>query len=112
MSLHSDAERATNGHAEDLPRSEREPDEAMRRALREQGFILDEDAHGLRLSAYASRRPTGGPGLSPYDVVRLAAELEGGIVPSEERVRCPSCDAVAPPGADRCQWCSQPLPGD
>jgi hypothetical protein len=41
--------------------------------------------------------------------VRLAAELEGGVVPLEERIHCPVCDAVISPTDRICQWCSEPL---
>ena len=91
-----------------LPSAE-EREEARRLSLRRQGFVLNEDAHGLRLSGVASRPGGLSSELSPYDVVRLASELEGGVVPMEQRRRCPKCDAVVAHGDKQCQWCSEPL---
>jgi len=83
--------------------------EARRQSLSRQGFVVQEDAHGLRLSGVASRPGGLGSQLSPYDVIRLAAELEGGVIPVEQRKHCPKCDAVVNPGDKRCQWCSEIL---
>lgn len=91
-----------------LPSAE-EREEARRLSLSRQGFVLDEDVHGLRLSGVTSRPGGLSSQLSPYDVVRLAAELEGGVVPMEQRKRCPKCEAVVSPGDKQCQWCSEPL---
>jgi hypothetical protein len=82
---------------------------ATRTSLNRKGFILDEDSRGLRLSSVASRSAGPGAQLSAYDIVRLAADLEGGILPVEQRKRCPKCDAVISPGDKRCQWCSEVL---
>jgi hypothetical protein len=89
--------------------SDAEREEARRLSLSRQGFVLEEDAHGLRLSGVASRPGGLSSELSPYDIVRLAAELEGGVVPLEQRKRCPKCEAVVAPGDKQCQWCSEPL---
>jgi hypothetical protein len=94
---------------EDKLQSPEERDEVRRQTLSRQGFVVQEDAHGLRLSGVASRPGGLSSQLSPYDVVRLAAELEGGIVPVEQRKRCPKCDAVVNPGDKHCQWCSETL---
>jgi hypothetical protein len=91
-----------------LPSTE-EREEARKLSLSRQGFVVEEDAHGLRLSGLASRPGGLSSELSPYDVVRLAAELEGGVVPMDQRKRCPKCDAVVAPGDKQCQWCSEPL---
>jgi hypothetical protein len=71
--------------------------------LRNQGFVVEDDGQNVRL-----RAKTGGgkgSGLSASDIVRLAAELDGGILPPEKRIHCPKCDAVVPPGQAKCQWC-------
>ncbi len=94
---------------EDSLPSPEERDEARRQSLSRQGFVIQEDVHGLRLSGVSSRPGGLSSQLSPYDVVRLAAELEGGIVPIEQRKRCPKCEAVVNPGDKRCQWCSEEL---
>jgi len=86
-----------------------EREEARRLSLSRQGFVLEEDARGLRLSGVTSRPRGLSSQLSPYDVVRLAAELEGGVVPMDQRKRCPKCEAVVCPGDKQCQWCSEPL---
>jgi hypothetical protein len=83
--------------------------ETRKQSLSRQGFVVEEDVHGLRLSGVASRPGGLSSQLSPYDVVRLAAELEGGIVPIDQRKRCPKCDAVVSPGDKRCQWCGENL---
>jgi hypothetical protein len=93
----------------DALQSPEEIAEARKQALSRQGFVLQEDAHGLRLSGVSSRPGGLSSQLSPYDVIRLAADLEGGIVPIEQRKRCPKCDAVVNPGDKRCQWCSEIL---
>jgi len=78
--------------------------------LRDQGFVISQDAHGVRLGGTANLRSSGTGGLKSHEIVRLAADLDGGIVPPEDRVRCPKCDAVMPKTASRCQWCGAPLP--
>ena len=83
--------------------------EATRQSLREKGYILNEDARGLRLSGISTRGSKPMSDLSPYDVVRLAADLEGGLLPPDQRKHCPKCDAVVLPSDKRCQWCSEPL---
>ena len=108
METEVDAQKSEADQKDRLPSPE-ERAEARKQSLSRQGFVIQEDAHGLRLSGIASRPGGLRSQLSPYDVVRLAAELEGGVVPMEERKRCPKCDAVVNPGDERCQWCSEIL---
>jgi rRNA maturation endonuclease Nob1 len=109
METEVDSQKSEVDEKDTLPSPE-ERDEARRQTLSRQGFVLQEDAHGLRLSGIASRPRGLRSQLSPYDVVRLAAELEGSdIVPMEQRKRCPNCDAVVNPNDKRCQWCSEVL---
>ena len=108
MDTEVDSQKSEADQKDTLPSPE-ERAEARKQSLSRQGFVLEEDAHGLRLSGIASRPGGLRSQLSPYDVVRLAAELEGGVVPMEERKRCPKCDAVVNPGDKRCQWCSEIL---
>jgi hypothetical protein len=78
-------------------------------SLRGRGYVIDQDAHGVRISG----GPSGGldsETFSPYDVIRMAADLEGGVLPLDERVHCLKCDAVIPHGEGRCQWCGEPTP--
>jgi hypothetical protein len=82
--------------------------EEMAKALRDQGYVLSEDAHGLRLSGSPVSRGRGSGQLSVSDVIRMASEL-GGEVPAGQRGRCPKCDAVIDTAADRCEWCGQVL---
>jgi hypothetical protein len=91
-----------------LPSAE-ERTQATRNSLNRKGFILDEDVRGLRLSSVTTRSKGPGAQLSAYDIVRLAADLEGGIIPVEQRKHCPKCNAVVSPGDKRCQWCSEVL---
>ncbi len=79
-------------------------------SLRRQGFVVTEDARGVRLGGLPSPRFKGSSELRPGDIVRLAADLDGGVLPPEKRVHCPKCDAVVPAGSPRCQWCDTPLP--
>jgi hypothetical protein len=99
----------SNQNDEDPRPTQEERAEARKQSLSRQGFVVEEDAHGLRLSGVASRPGGLSSQLSPYDIVRLAAELEGGVVPIDQRKRCPKCEAVVNPGDKRCQWCSEPL---
>lgn len=80
--------------------------EDLAQSLRYQGYTVQEDKSGVRLSG--SPRISGLD--SPYDIVRMAAELEGGLKPDAERVRCPECDAVCPGSSTTCQWCGASLP--
>ncbi len=80
--------------------------EEWMRSLRDQGYLIDEDAHGVRLGG-APRSSSSG--LSPYEIVHLAADLEGGVPPPEKRRRCPHCDAVVASGLERCPWCGETI---
>jgi len=94
----------TTGSTEDEQFSEN-----LAQSLRDRGYVIDQDAHGVRISG----GPSGGldsESFSPYDVIRMAADLEGGVLPLDERVHCLKCDAVIPPGEGRCQWCGEPAP--
>jgi hypothetical protein len=91
----------TSGPTEELS-------EDLAASLRDQGYVISQDIHGVRLSgSLSSSRSDSGP-MSPYDIVRIAADLEGGVLPLEQRNRCSKCDAVIPVGDKRCQWCGQP----
>ncbi len=77
--------------------------------LKSQGYTIQEDAHGIRISGHPTGRLRGTERLSASDVVRMAADLDGGI-PSPDKVRrCPKCDAVIPIDSKRCHWCGQAL---
>lgn len=73
--------------------------------LRQQGYIVDQDAHGVRIGGRLTGASSYDRGLSSSDIVRLAAELNGGLPSSSERKHCPKCEAMLPPGESRCQWC-------
>ena len=91
-----------------LPRNE-QFSETLAEALRDRGYVIDQDAHGVRISG----GPSGGldsETVSPYDVIRMAADLEGGVLPLGKRVHCLKCDAVIPPDMSSCQWCGEPAP--
>ena len=91
------------------PQSRGELKEQTARFLRERGYLLNEDAHGLRISG----NPSGGPSgftLSPSDIVRLAAELDGGVKQAASLQTCPKCQARTPAGQAKCQWCGEPFP--
>jgi hypothetical protein len=90
---------ATTTHRDDLIES-----------MRRQGFVIGEDSKGVRLSGNLSPRFHDTTGLRPADIVRLVADMDGGVLPPEKRTRCPKCDAVVAAGSARCQWCDTPLP--
>jgi ribosomal protein S27AE len=77
----------------------------LAQALRDQGYLVDEDVRGLRISGHLSTMGTNSGKLSSYDILRMAADLEGGLQKPEERRRCPNCDAVLPKGHTSCDWC-------
>ena len=78
-------------------------------ALRGMGFKLTEEPQGARISS-ASRIGRPPAALSPSDVVRLAAEMEGGVKPRGQLPVCPKCQGLSPIGQSKCQWCGEPLP--
>jgi hypothetical protein len=77
----------------------------LAKALRDQGYVIHNDGKGVHLGGALVSR--GGPStpISPYDVVRMAADMEGGVSPPEKLLPCPQCEALVPPGEKRCQWC-------
>ncbi len=91
------------------PEARREFSENTAQALRGMGYTLSEDPRGARIS---SAPRMGGPpaALSPSDVVKLAAELEGGVKPRGQLPVCPKCQGLSPIGQAKCQWCGEPLP--
>ena len=85
--------------------------EDLAQELRHQGYAIQEDAHGIRISGGLPGRGSAA-GMSPYDVIRMASDLEGGLPSPDELKRCPQCEAVVPPGGTRCQWCETPIETD
>jgi hypothetical protein len=87
---------------EELPRN-------VTDSLRDRGYVISEDARGFRISGmpYTGRGDTAE--LTPGEVVRMAAELEGGTGDISELQDCPNCQAKSPSAADTCQWCGHPL---
>jgi hypothetical protein len=82
--------------------------EDLAQELRHQGYAIQEDAHGIRIGGGLPGRGSAA-GMSPYDVIRMASDLEGGLPNPDELKRCPQCEAVVPPGSTRCQWCETPI---
>lgn len=94
------------------PDEDEDLDGHMLHHLREQGYVISQDGDGLRLDSSLSR-PGGGAGtMSPHDIVKLVADMEGGVVPPAKRLHCPKCQAMTPSGETRCQWCGEPLQQD
>ena len=83
--------------------------EDMAKALRDQGYVLSEDARGLRISGAPVQRGKTTGELSVSDVIRMASDL-GGSLPAEKRIHCPKCDAVVANDVGRCPWCGQAIP--
>jgi hypothetical protein len=105
----SKAEHDQTSAQEETGFSTREREEAHRKMLRSKGYVVDLDSNGMRLTSISTGRNNPVTNLSPYDVVRLASELEGGVIPVEERIKCPACEAVILPTDKICSWCSAPL---
>jgi hypothetical protein len=97
----------------DRPTQKSKPEEIsenLAQELRMQGYAIEEDARGIRIGGGLPGRGSAA-GMSPYDVVRMAADLDGGLPSQDELQRCSKCEAVIPPGDHRCQWCGTPTEG-
>lgn len=79
-------------------------------SLRAQGYVLDQDPRGVRISGDFVPSGSGSGEMSSNDIVRLAADLQGGVLSPEDRVHCTKCDAVIPANDSKCQWCGAPAP--
>ena len=77
----------------------------LAQALRDQGYVIDEDSRGLRISGHPNSYRGKSGQMSPYDVLRMAADLEGRVQDLSDCQHCPECDAVIPGGRDTCEWC-------
>ncbi len=73
--------------------------------LRDQGYVISEDARGVRFSAVPGQSTS----LSASDVVKMAADLEGGVQPQNKLPICSKCQAASPVGETECQWCGEPF---
>ena len=65
-----------------------------------QGNALEEDSRGGVPFGEDLRSNTGS--LSPYDIVHMAADLDGGIQQTTELHRCTDCQAANPSGVTVC----------
>jgi len=74
-------------------------------SLRGQGYIVSQDARGARLSA----TPGQAADFSPSEVVKLAADLDGGVQPQAKLPICSNCQSASPVGETHCQWCGAPF---
>jgi hypothetical protein len=83
--------------------------DALTSALRDQGFVIDQDASGIRLGGDLSRRGGASGSLSALDLIRMASDMDGGLPSPDELIRCPKCEALIPPNETRCSWCGTPL---
>ena len=73
--------------------------------LRDQGYVISEDARGVRFSAVPGQSTS----LSASDVVKMAADLEGGVQPQNKLPICSKCLVASPVGEAQCQWCGEPF---
>jgi len=76
-------------------------------ALRDQGYVIHEDEKGMHLGGALVGRGGIPAAMSPYDVIRMAADMGGGLAPPGELLRCKKCDALIPHGDEHCQWCGE-----
>ncbi len=83
--------------------------ESLAQSMRDRGYLLEEDVSGPRLSGAPVRRGKQTSMMSANELVQLAAEMEGGILPPEKRIHCPHCDAVVKQEDKHCPWCSKDL---
>lgn len=95
-----------------LPPSPIDNHEGLVETMRRQGYVITEDSKGVRLTGSLSPRFTNTSELRPLDVIRLAADMDGGVPAPDKLVRCTKCDAVVPLSSERCQWCGTPLSPD
>ncbi len=79
----------------------------LAQALRDQGYVIHEDEKGMHLGGALVSRGGTPAVMSPYDVIRMAADMEGGLASPDELLRCKKCDALIPHGDERCQWCGE-----
>ena len=79
--------------------------EAAVSTLREQGYVVSGDAHGARLTATPGKSDV----FSPSEIVKLAADLDGGVQPQTKLPICSNCQAASPIGELQCQWCGEPF---
>lgn len=79
--------------------------EATISTLREQGYVVSGDAHGARLTATPGKSDV----FSPSEIVKLAADLDGGVQPQTKLPICSNCQAASPIGELQCQWCGEPF---
>lgn len=79
----------------------------LEQSLSNQSDALEEDSRGSVALGGDLRSNTGS--FSPYDIVRMAADLDGGIQQASELHRCPDCQAAAASGVTVCQWCGTPI---
>lgn len=77
-------------------------------SLKARGYQVTEDARGARITGGSSRSTD----FSPHEMVRMAAEQEGGVQPRGKLPICPECQAASPIGSANCQWCGAELPQD
>lgn len=108
--LPDEAKKLLKNRTQGAPQSPPEElSEKYAESLRDQGYVISQDAHGVRISGDLISRGSSSGGMTPHDIVRFAADLEGGLLPPEKTTRCPHCDAVVPAGEDSCQWCGKTL---
>ncbi len=74
-------------------------------SLREQGYVISQDARGVRFAA----APGQSANLSASDMVKMASELDGGVQPRAKLAICTKCQAASPAGDTQCEWCGQPF---
>ena len=73
--------------------------EATASTLREQGYVVGEDAHGARLTAIPGKSDK----FTPAEIVKLAADLDGGVQSQAKLRICSNCQAASPIGEIHCQ---------
>lgn len=91
--------------------SQRDQDEGklpdkIQQYLRQRGYFVSVEHGGPRLLSGGGRRP-GSADLSPYELVRIASEMDEGVLEPERRAKCPHCQAVIAANTSHCPWCDR-----
>lgn len=101
------ARQALSSSGSQRDKDEGELPDQMQQYLRQRGYFVSAEHGGPRLSP-AGRRP-GSADLSPYELVRMASEMDEGVLEPERRAKCPHCQAVIAADTSHCPWCDRDI---
>lgn len=102
------ARQALSSSGSQRDQAEGELPDKMQQYLRQRGYFVSDEHGGPRLSSGGGRRP-GTADLSPYELVRMASEMDEGGIEPERRAKCPHCQAVIAADTSHCPWCDRDI---